>query len=91
MLHLQMQLTVEVDEDAAVADAAGGAVEVGHAIGELLELGRAVAGKVHEVAGVDDGVTEAEDALVAAAQRHVSVEKDDGAEEEDERCRRRRR
>lgn len=61
-------------------------LEEGHAVGELLDWRRAVADGVHQVAGVDEGVTEREDALVAAAaQRHVRVEKhrDDGDGEDD--------
>lgn len=60
--HCGTILTVEIDEDTAVADAPGGALEVCHAKWELHE--RALA--IREVAGVDDGVTKAEDALVAA-------------------------
>jgi len=71
-------LTVEIDEDAAVADAAGGMVEVGHAKWVLHY--RAAA---REVAGVDEGVTEAENALVAAATGW-SVEQEDNEDEEDE-------
>jgi hypothetical protein len=71
-------LTVEIDEDATVADAAGGVVEVGHAKW-VLHYG-AVA---REVAGVDEGVAEAEDALVAAATPRGSVEQEDNGDEED--------
>ena len=75
-------LTVEIDDDTAVGDAAGGAVEVGHAIRELLDRGRVVAGRECEVAGVDDGVAEGEDALVAAAEARRRVEEEDNGDEE---------
>ena len=75
-------LTVEIDDDTAVGDAAGGAVEVGHAIRELLDRGPVVAGRECEVAGVDDGVAEGEDALVAAAETHRRVEEEDNGDEE---------
>lgn len=71
-------LTVEIDEDAAVADAAGGVVEVGHAKWVLHY--RAAA---REVAGVNEGVAEAENALVAAATPRRSVEQEDNGDEED--------
>jgi hypothetical protein len=75
-------LTVEIDDDTAVADTAGGPVEVGHAIWELLYRGRTDGAR--EVAGVDDGVAEAEDALEAAAQAHRRVdEQEDKGDEED--------
>lgn len=71
-------LTVEIDDDAAVADATGGVVEVGHAIWVLHY--RAA---TRVVAGVDEGVPEAEDALVAAATTRRSVEQEDNRDEED--------
>lgn len=73
--------TVEIDYDAAVADTAGGAVEVGYAIRELLYRGRTDCAR--EVAGVNDGVAETEDALEAAAQTHRRVEQEDEGNEED--------
>lgn len=75
-------LTVEIDDDTAVADTAGGPVEVGHAIWELLYRGRTDGAR--KVAGVDDGVAEAEDTLEAAAQAHRRVdEQEDKGDEED--------
>jgi hypothetical protein len=71
-------LTVEIDEDTAVADAAGRVVEVGHAKWVLHY--RAAA---REVARVDDRVAEAEDALVAMATPRRSGEQEDDGDEED--------
>ena len=81
-IHAAAVLTVEINEDTPVADAAGGVLEERHAVGELLVPGRAVAGHVDEVAGVDDGVAEAEDALVAAAQTWGEVEQEDAGDEQ---------
>lgn len=61
-------LTVEIKEDAPVTDAACGVVEEGHPIWELLQRVWSAAGRIHEVAGVDDGVAEGEDALVATSR-----------------------
>jgi hypothetical protein len=76
-------LTVEIHEDTAVGDAAGGAFEVSHAVRQLLHRGGFLSRCVGEVAGVDDGVAEAEDALVAAAQPHGRVEQEDDGDEKD--------
>jgi len=51
--------------------------------GGLLDRGRVVAGREREVAGVDDGVAEGEDALVAAAEARRRVEEEDNGDEED--------
>ena len=80
-------LTVEINDDAAVADAACRVVEEGHPKRGLLDRGWIPADRVHEVAGVDDGVAEREDALVATSARPcISAEQEDGDGEEDAGC-----
>ena len=63
--------TEEVDDDAAVGAAAGGAAEEGLAVGGLAggEPRRAAADA--EVAGVGDGVAEAVDSIVPLRRRRV--------------------
>ena len=60
-------LTVEINQDTAIANAACCILEKRHAIRGFLVLGRGLAGQVHEISGVYDGVAKAEDAFVAAA------------------------
>ena len=59
----------EVDDEPAVAEAAGGAVEEGLAVGERQD--GVVGGHAGQVAGVGDGVAQAEQARVAGRTRRV--------------------
>lgn len=77
------ELTVEINNDTAIRDAAAGVLEVGHAKRWFLERTRMVAGDVDEVAAVDDGVAEAKDALVAATQTQGWVQQQDGGHEDE--------
>jgi hypothetical protein len=76
-------LTVKIDDDTPIRDAASGVLEVGHSIREMHDRARTIAACISTVASVDDGVTEREDALEAAAQPEVSVKQEDSRHEED--------
>jgi hypothetical protein len=78
-------LTEEVDDDAAVAAAAGGRAEVGLAVGRLGEgdLRRLAVGA--EVARVRDGVAEVEDGIVRLRRRGQRARR--AEQRQSQRCR----